>query len=149
MREAVGNSSLLYLVVIFTGIVILFFVGILSYSKAYRVKNRIIEIVEKYGYYDNSENSPVISEINDSLSNMGYTISNTDTCSNTLRNYEEGKAQKIHTTGYKYCIYEIASNGSKYYVVVSYVNFNFPVIGNMINIPVYGETKMLGKSYDY
>ena len=38
---------LLNLVVIFSGLVIVFFIGILSYSKAYRVKNRIVELIEK------------------------------------------------------------------------------------------------------
>ena len=45
MRESLGGSMLLNLVVIFTGLIIIFFVGILSYSKAYRVKNRIVEII--------------------------------------------------------------------------------------------------------
>ena len=52
MRESLGGSMLLNLVVIFTGLIIIFFVGILSYSKAYRVKNRIVEIIEKYGTYE-------------------------------------------------------------------------------------------------
>ena len=32
--------------VVITSIIILFFVGILAYSKAYKVKNNIIEIIE-------------------------------------------------------------------------------------------------------
>ena len=33
--------------------------------------------------------------------------------------------------------------------VVTYVRFDFPVIGNMLTFEVHGETKMLGKNYNY
>ena len=42
MKDAVGGSLLLNLVIIFTSIVILLFVGVLAYAKAYKVKNKII-----------------------------------------------------------------------------------------------------------
>jgi len=157
MRESIGNSLLLYLVVIFSGVVILFFVGIISYSKAYRVKNRIVDVIEKYNGYTTGENSAE-SEINASLSEMGYTITNSDFCNgssvqNHLKNISESFVLKNNpTSGYNYCVYEISdksSSNTKYYVVVTFVNFNFPIIGSMLNIPIYGETKILGKSYNY
>ena len=39
-------------------------------------------------------------------------------------------------------------NGN-YYVVVTFIHFEFPVIGDILTFPVYGETKILNKSYDY
>ena len=54
MKDAVGGSLLLNIVVIFTSIVILFFAGIMAYSKAYKIKNRIIEVIERYETYDDT-----------------------------------------------------------------------------------------------
>ena len=156
MKSAVGNSLLLYLVVIFSGIVILFFVGIISYSKAYRVKNRIVDVIEKHSGYDNNTEL----EINSSLKEMGYNITSSNPCNsnsavqNHMKNISDQYALKnTSQSGYNYCVYEISNKSSgiatKYYVVVTFVNFKFPIIGSLLNIPIYGETKILGKSYDY
>ena len=56
--------------------------------------------------------------------------------------------------GYKYCVYEVCigdceGNRGKYYKVVTYTQFKFPIIESVITMPVRGETKILGKSYNY
>lgn len=158
MREAVGGSLLMNLVVIFVGIIIIFFVGILTYSKAYRVKNRIVEIVEKYGNYNNL----VVNEISSDLKAAGYNASKPTKCSdirNNLINGETAKYKKdnlsgnLNKSGYNYCVFEVTDNSlnenGKYYVVVTFVHFEFPVIGDLLTIPVYSETKILGKTYNY
>lgn len=158
MREAVGGSLLLNLVVIFTSIVIIFFIGILTYSKAYRVKNRIIEIIEKYDSY----NSQVVNEINSDLRTAGYNTSNSNRCDDVRKDLIEGNNSKYvedklsenkNTYGYNYCVFEVTGNsvneGGAYYVVVTFVQFEFPIIGDLLTIPVYSETKMLRKTYNY
>lgn len=155
MREAVGGSLLMNLVVIFTGIVIIFFVGILTYSKAYRVKNRIVEIIEKYGTYD----VQVANEINPDLKAAGYNTANSTKCEDIRTRLENEKygenlsAKNLNEYGYNYCVFEVTGNSvnedGKYYVVVAFVHFEFPVIGDILTIPVYSETKILGKTYDY
>ncbi len=141
MREAIGSSLLLSIVVVFIGLIILFFVGILSYSKAYKAKNRIVEIIEKYETY----NSLAISEIDDSLSNMGYQLG---ACKDEDK--KDGENSNINSSGYKYCIYKIEdSDGSYYYKVKTYVQFYFPIIGELFNPPVQSETKILKKNFNY
>ena len=149
MRSAIGNSLLMNLVIIIVTAVILIFVGILSYSKAYRVKNRIIEVIEKYGTYEDSDDAK--EEIAMFLKQSGYQLGNCD---------EPGidkDTMKIASKGYKYCvetIYENSSNNNdeenkkKYYKVTTYVEFNFPIINSLLKVPVRGETKMLGINYD-
>lgn len=132
-----GNGLLTNLVVFFVGIVILFFVGILSYSKAYRVKNRIIEVIESNGNYSSS-----VDEISTDMKTMGYRTVTKKKCD----------SNNVNKTSYNYCVYEIRDKSSKnsyYYKVVTYVHFDFPIIGGIINIPVKGETKILGKIYNY
>ena len=138
MREAIGSSLLLNLVIIFISLVMLFFVGILSYSKAYKVKNRIIEIIEKYESYESNEDA--MNEISADLKNIGYTSSFNSNCSD----------DNLNETTYKYCVYKRSgSNLSYYYEVVTYRHFDIPVIGDSIVLPVKGETKMFHEVYSY
>ena len=48
MKEAIGNAFIFGLVITFIGIFILFFATSTSYTKAFKVKNKIIEIIEKH-----------------------------------------------------------------------------------------------------
>lgn len=154
MKEAIGGSGLLYIVIIIVSVVVLLFVGILSYSKAYRVKNRIIEVVEKYGDYNDTAKKA----INQELSRMGYNTFFGDFCSsgrvtNHISEMGLNPNEVINlnsSDGYNYCIFELnKTNNGKYYVIVSFVHFEIPLIGEMLTIPVYGETKILGLDYNY
>lgn len=177
MRDAVGGSSLLYLVIIFVTVVMLMFASILTYSKAYRVKNRIIELLEKYEEYvpkdsswdeSNQKNGKydVVDALAPDLKNAGYDSSYPTRCNSTnVQNhlkeilhsdYHGNLPQNMNNYGYNYCVFEISSDkyeknisDGKYFVVVTFVQFQFPIIGDVLTFPVYGETKILGKNYDY
>ena len=47
MKEAIANAGIYNLVIIFVIILLAFFIGSLSYSKAFKVKNKIIEEIER------------------------------------------------------------------------------------------------------
>ena len=141
MREAIGSSLLLSVVVIFVSLIILFFVSILSYSKAYKVKNKIIDVIEKNKTY----NASAEEEIKSTLGELGYQLGN---CTN-----EDGNLNK---SGYKYCVYKVCEgkddeecDNGYYYKITSYVQFYFPIIGELFSPPVSGETIILGKQYNY
>lgn len=154
MREATGSSMLLYIVIIIVGVVMLLFVSILSYAKAYGAKNKIVSALETFeGYNDNS-----IAEINTNLANMGYTITSNDLCNTTrVKNH----LKKIGITNptnlnssknskYAYCLYQIPTNrGGSYYAVVTFISYNVPVVGNYLVFPVFGQTKIIGIDYNY
>ena len=141
MRDAIGGSLLLNLVVIFTSIVILFFAGIMAYSKAYKAKNKIIEVIESYENYDET----VAGVISEDLKLAGYRNAN--------REQIEAKCgtDNANESTYFYCIYEDANSAEEgfSYEVVTFVQFDFPVIGNLLVFPVKGETRTLGKVYNY
>jgi len=136
MKDAVGGSLLLNLVVFFTSIVILFFVGILAYSKAYKIKNRIIEVIERHGEYNDS----VVLELSEDLKTAGYIVSNST---------EKCGIENLNTTEYLYCVYVDDIDSGKVYKITTYTRFEFPLIGDILMIPVKGETKVLGKVYNY
>ena len=142
MKDAVGGSLLLNLIVIFTSVVILFFSGILAYSKAYKVKNKIIEIIESNngnivanGYLKENVKTAIATE----LSSVGYLDSSRGTCHN------------LNTDNFNYCVCgpNNSSRNGQTYEVITYVHFAFPVIGDLLMFPVKGETKVLGKNYNY
>lgn len=136
MREAIGSSMLLYIVVIFVSLIMLFFVGTLAYSKAYKVKNRIVEVIEKYEDYSDK----ALTEIEADLKNIGYQSGvNNKKCSNG----------NLNKSSYKYCIYKVSASNGYYYKVETFVHFDIPFIGDFIEFRVKGETKILGKSYNY
>lgn len=129
MREAIGGTLLIQLVMFFIVIYVAFLAIAINYSITFRVKNQIITLIEEYEGYDNAK--PYIEEYVSNVgyykANGGFTISK-DVCVN-------------NTNGY--CIEELTSTRGKYYKVTTYVSFDFPIIGQLTNFPVSGETRVI------
>lgn len=165
MSESIGNALLFNLTIIFVIILLAFFIGSLSYSKAAKVKNRIIEEIEKngeiagreYSEYDNVATNAYnnsIEEIEEWLKSgndgkgIGYRMN-----SNGYANCPEynGIEAENHTSNYEYCIYKIDTcktiTGQQkdkcgiYYHVTTYMYFDVPIVGDFIKIPINGETR--------
>ena len=163
MREAVGGGLLFNLVVIFTSIIILLFVGIIAYAKAYTVKNKIVSIIEEHGKYDEK----AIEDINVTLKDVGYknisgykySAAFLSKCNEILINdrkldYDTMESNKIVQKLYEapdflYCVAKNEETNGYYYTVITFVSFEFPVIGDRLIFPVLGQTRILGKTYDY
>jgi hypothetical protein len=140
MRESVGNTFIFNTIIIFVSILIALLVGSLSYSKAFKVKNRIVSIIEKHEEY----NSSARNEIEAALASIGYRVNpnGTQSCPN-----REG-ASAINTTNsnYRYCVYlyDTGTYGKgRYYGVAAYMHFDVPIIGQFIEFPIYGETRII------
>lgn len=163
MNESIGGSALISLVAFIVGALLLILVGALSYSKAYRVKNRIIGIIDKYEVFDSDKDynnyNDALSEINLDLSSIGYSSNKIKECSD-LEIYKSMLTKKANKTindvkivydgkGYDFCVYETTlSDASYYYTVVTFVHINFPVIESVAHVSVSGETIIYGKKYD-
>lgn len=157
MRESIANTYVFSIVIIIVGICSTLMIVSMNYSKVYKMKNRVIEIIEKYGEYNDDE---VKNEIDTFLQNSGYPpyASNTIKCPNGrgndtavggILNDRNTGIQAINKLGnYKYCIYQYKTAKGSYYSVVLYMTFDFPLIGEFIKIelPMYGDTKII---FDY
>ena len=149
MRESLGGSMLLTLVVIFTSIVIIFFAGIMAYSKAYKAKNKVIEIIEKYDGNITDFFNNVEAPVNESMELMGYRVSDNsepDCSGDSSRGCATNLAED---SGYYYCICQHSVGSGRFYEVITYVQFDFPIIGSLLTFPVKGETRVLGNNYEY
>lgn len=135
MKAATGNALLMNVIIIFLVVVLSLIVTSISYTKAYRVKNRIIEIIEDYN--GNFAGGNIMTQINSSLTSIGYRHNNGKQCP-TLDNLSADYAG----SDYLYCIYTYNSDRGKYYKVIAYMYLDLPIIGSYLNFPIYGETKV-------
>jgi hypothetical protein len=151
MREAIGTSYVISFIVTFFVLFILIFIGTLSYTKAFKVKNRIVDIIESHEgnieKISGSLDTNVENEINSKLNQIGYRISNESKCKTDGRFSTGTVLKKSSKSTYRYCIYKFTSNNDKigdYYGVVTYIYFDIPIIGSRLQFPVYGETRTFG-----
>lgn len=146
MREAIGTTYVVNFIIVFFALFIFIFVGTLSYTKAFKVKNKIVDIIENrdgIGIENgNKLSSSVKDEIDSKLSEIGYGISNKNTCDTDGRFEDADAVLTQDTSSYRYCIYKFNTSKGSYYGVVSYIYFEIPIIGTKLEFPVYGETKI-------
>lgn len=161
MKGAIGNAFILNLVITFMLIFFSLLIGSMAYSKAYKAKNYLINLIDKYktagknDFYDSdSQNGKEWdAEVNEYFGKIGYIISDKEKGCPYKDNSTDGRRSYyiIRNTnyGYDYCIYIKRDNlvnnplmTSKYnYMVLVYMKFDLPVIGDYIKIPITGETK--------
>ena len=143
MREAFGGAFTIKLMLIFLDIYIDFIAVSLNYAKAFRVKNRVIDIIEQnegIDSYDDTKEGSVIGNINSYLNTVGYYVN--------LANIKNNNTENINCYDRGYCIEETTApvtDGitSKYYKVTTYININFPFFKLNFNIPITGETRKI------
>lgn len=152
MREAIGNTFIVNLLMVFLGVMSALLVGSVSYSKAFKVKNRIIYTIEKYGGWNvrTSDGYNVVqSEIEANLKEVGYplVVSNpfTGGCPNRsgATIVYGGHTGGTSKNTYHYCVYEYQSEKGHYYGVTTFMHFDIPLIGNYLEFPVNGKTKAI------
>lgn len=134
MKEAMGTTMVFNLIIIFVSVFIVLLVGSLAYSKGFKVRNKIIDIIERNDGY----NTTAKSQIDENLSNIGYYLMLNKTCDS-----HNGTQPLPNNSSYRYCIYEYNTSKGKYYGVKVFIHFDFPIISGFIEIPLYGETRIL------
>lgn len=145
MREAFGGTFMIKLMLIFLAIYIAFIAVALNYAKAFRVKNKIIDIIEQSEgiseiEYNNTNEGSVIGDINTYLNSVSYYVN--------ITNIENKNIDNIHCYQRGYCIEEYSGPtndgiSSKYYKVTTYININFPFFNLNFTIPITGETRKI------
>lgn len=131
MREAIGTTYILNIIIVFVLTVFAAITGIISYSKAYKISTRIGDAIERAeGYNDVS-----IAEIDRVLGSLGYRRGGI-ACPT-----REGVAGMTDGS-YRYCVYRNDSGAKTkhyQYAVLTYMYFDLPLI-NEIGIPIYVKT---------
>lgn len=134
MREGIGSVFLYNIIIIFIVITFAFILGIMSYAKAFRVNSKLVNAIETYEGY----NELSAKEIARTLNNYGYKKGTID-CPN--RNGKQSLETITSYGNYQYCVYAYTIDNNHYnYGVLTYMNLDLPIIGKLINIPVFAKT---------
>lgn len=158
MKEAIANAGVYNLVIMFVIILLAFFIGSLSYSKAFKVKNKIIEEIEKDQGYTTGINDSTEDRVEEWIANIGYRVNtgntrNTENCP-TVTGNGGATGKLVNTDGdYQYCVYEFdtCTTGAdkakcgKYYRVTAYMYFDVPILSGLLKLPVSGETMIFNE----
>ena len=156
MKESVGYTVSLNIMIVFITIVVAFLCAALIYFKSNKAGNVITSAVEKYEGY----NSYSISEINRKLYSLGYgsrsiqakceresklSDSMTDSSGNTVNIQCKLTGNSTGRGANGYCIYEcIEPSGEyKYYKIRTNLMFSIPIIHEVFDIPIYSNTNRL------
>lgn len=158
MRESIGGLWLFSIVITFIVLFVSFLAYSISYTRAFKVKNEIINYIERAEGFTTTEgdirnissdelkgmaaNNTATVDILAYLQvqNVGYNYSIAEQIS--CNDYDYGHNQ---TGGYclkRYC--PGGDNGEMiYYKVTTFVAFKIPVLNFIFKIPISGETKSL------
>lgn len=133
LKEAIGTSFVFNLIMVFVSVFIVLYVGSIAYSKGFKIRNRIIDIIESNSGY----NGHAILLIDENLAAIGYQLSNRD-----CPIKEKGNMVNV-TSAYNYCIYQYDTVKGDYYGVTVFIKFDIPLIGSYVQVPIYGETRII------
>lgn len=152
MRESIGGTWIMGIVMLFIVLFASFLALSINYTKAFRVKNEIINIIEKHEGYTTGDNingetsgSSSLSteaEILQYLDGMGYDKNMKVACPTNIY------GSKPPTPRNGICVRQIGNDGEPaYYKVTSFVHIELPLGMLRINVPVSGETKTIHNNY--
>ena len=158
MKGAIGNALIMNIVITFIIIFFSLLIGSMAYSKAYKTKNFLINLIdqtEESGEHDfaariSGKRDKWDAQANEYLSKIGYTMS-----TNEYNNCPNKDGYNLYLGNgkgrYDYCIYRrgdiFDESGNEVirkrynYMVLVYMKLDLPVIGNYIRLPITGETK--------
>lgn len=159
MRDAVGSTFVFGLVITFTLIFAGFLVLALNYNRAYKLKNEITSMIERYEGITTDDaltSQGSIVTINTYLKNNGYKargecekttpsskVYGVDDLSSIV--YEEAQDNKK----YLYCfeLKKDSTNCKGYFRVTVFFDFNLPILGQLGKFHVSGQTNEMTPVY--
>ena len=113
MRESIGGTMLMWIVLFFLSIFIAFMASIIRYARVYKIKNSAINYIER------SEGLTSPEELRDELTALGYP--------------KDGK--------FVVCRY-VTDRGGFYYLKL-FATFSFPIVGISFDVRIKGETRTI------
>ena len=149
MKEAIGGLGLFQIVIFFLALFSGYLCLSVNSSKSYKVKDEIINIIEKH----NGANSTAISEIQNYLTKVGYR--STGNCENDEVGYG-ASGMASYSRDALFCVKEVAVHSidsenietlqipeRSYYRVRVFFKLDLPVFGDAFAYDLSGDTRIL------
>lgn len=144
MKESIGSTASMNIVITFLAIVFAFLAATLSYYKAFKVNNIITHSIVKYEGY----NSLSIAEINSKLQSIGYQRYSANCPANKKFNgLEFTLVPNQSVEGICIYFYNDTAHKQYQYGIVTYMTINLPIVSNFIKIPVNTTTSEIYGCY--
>ncbi|HIR58495.1 MAG TPA: hypothetical protein IAB38_00430 [Candidatus Onthousia excrementipullorum] len=149
MRDAIGQVFTLQIILAFVLLINGYMAYSVNYTRAFRVKNRIVDIIEQY---EGPYNDEAIAKINSYIDQMTYEVP-PRLVQDFLNDYGSNANESSCQNGWCYVAHEVSIDEAdgerkgRYYSVVTFVNINIPVINNIVGLGdflrVVGETRTI------
>jgi len=141
MREAIGGSWLFGLVITFIVFFASFLAISINYSKAFNVKNNMVDLISKY----EGNNCQARKKITEYLYTEGYIVPGTcpEDYTGYNQNGEESSGKSLYCIKSEKISSEKTTLNKKYYRVVVFFKIDLPMFGNLTTFQVKGETESI------
>ena len=136
MRDAFGGAFMLKVIMVFVVIYVTFMCIALNYARAFRVKNRVINILEQYQYGNANTTEDAKDAIRTYVDQVHYKVR-----SKRKETTIDCEGEYLEDCGI--CILGIGDDDARYYKVTSYIVFNLPFFDAEWALPVRGETRTI------
>ena len=147
MRDAFGSTFMFKIIIIFIVFYVSFMTIAVSYAKAFRVKNGVIDILEQYQYdSEGSRKQDVINKVDEYLKSFPYDEGDNQNVKNLCKkdSHNENSSEETFENQFTengVCIIRTdLGENSVFYEVVTYLVISFPVVSYDFIIPIRGET---------
>ena len=149
MKESIGYTVSLNIMIIFITIVVAFLCAALIYFKSNKASNIITSAIEKYEEYGTAAQN----EINMQLTSLGYG-SHSINCEQTVTDDNAFRCDIVESGDNGYCVYACFEQDSfdddnkyqgeyYYYKIRTNMMITVPIISDFLDIPIYSNTNRL------
>lgn len=139
MKEGIGGTFMIYVMLVFLAIYITFLAVAFNYARAFRVKNKIIDIIEQnegIDDYRNTDVNSVMGKINSYLGEVSYIV-------NGIDENDECAGYTYANTARGFCLSEYSGYDGSYYKVKTFIKLEIPFMNLGFTIPIKGETRKI------
>lgn len=152
MKEGIGNTIVLMMVMIFVVFISSYLAFTINYSKAFKVKSKIIDIIEKYN--NDMTDNRIGTEIQTYIDSIGYSVNNIMISENCVKaGYDILEGQTNQGWCYKVIPPRSEANKNKneagevrqYVKIKTFISIDIPIINRIFSgvrfFTVEGSTK--------
>lgn len=157
MKESIGNAFVFGVFIVFAFLTLLILTFAINYTRASKIKNRLVSYVQTYAENNLSSNSgsndffgneEFLVDVDLLLSKVGYKRKDginrfENNCTTDPQKIGNGELIEIYSTNYDYCIYAYPTSRGYFYKIVIYMYLDIPLIGAQLKFPITGETKTI------
>lgn len=142
MRESIGGTWLFGLVITFIVFFASFLAVSVNYSKAFNVKNNVVDLLGKY----EGNNCRARKAIGKYLNSVGYLVPGKCSTDDEYQGYLLNGEEATDASKALYCVKTIEIDSSttldkKYYGVEVFFKIDLPVFGDLTTFRIKGETE--------